>query len=325
MKAPIRVAVTGAAGNIGYSLLWRIASGDCFGHDQPIILQLLEITPVLERLNGVIMELQDSAFGLVHDVVGTDDANVAFADCDAIFLVGSRPRSKDMDRADLVAANGPIFVGQGKAINDNAKKSVKVIVVGNPCNTNCLIANANAPDIPNGNFTAMTRLDQNRAAGQLAKKAGVPVAAVEDVFVWGNHSNQMYPDVVVGKIGGEPVSSRFDTDWIRGDFLQTVATRGKAIIVARGASSAASAANAAVDHMRDWWQGSHGRIVSMALPSEGWYGVPEGLIFSFPCRVSADGVATVVEGLTVDDFAQAKIDKNIADLQEEKAAVSELL
>jgi malate dehydrogenase len=325
MKAPIRVAVTGAAGNIGYSLLWRIASGDCFGHDQPIILQLLEITPVLERLNGVIMELRDSAFGLVHDIVGTDDANVAFGDCDAIFLVGSRPRSKDMDRADLVAANGPIFVGQGKAINDSAKKSVKVIVVGNPCNTNCLIANANAPEIPNGNFSAMTRLDQNRAAGQLAKKAGVPVAAVEDVFVWGNHSNQMYPDVVVGKIAGEPVSSRFDADWIRGEFLQTVATRGKAIILARGASSAASAANAAVDHMRDWWQGSHGRIVSMALPSEGWYGVPEGLIFSFPCRVSPEGVATVVEGLPVDAFAQAKIDKNIADLQGEKAAVSELL
>jgi len=325
MKAPIRVAVTGAAGNIGYSLLWRIASGDCFGPDQPIILQLLEITPVLERLNGVIMELEDSAFGLVHEIIGTDDANLAFRGCEAIFLVGSRPRSKDMDRSDLVAANGPIFVGQGKAINDNAKKSVKVIVVGNPCNTNCLIANANAPDIPNGNFSAMTRLDQNRAAGQLAKKAGVPVAAVEDVFVWGNHSNQMYPDVGVGKIGGEPVSSRFDTDWIRGDFLQTVATRGKAIIVARGASSAASAANAAVDHMRDWWQGSGGRIVSMALPSEGWYGVPEGLIFSFPCRVSSDGVATVVEGLPVDDYARAKIDKNISDLQGEKAAVANLL
>jgi len=325
MKAPIHVAVTGAAGNIGYSLLWRIASGDCFGHDQPIILQLLEITPVLERLNGVIMELEDSAFGLVHGIVGTDDANVAFADCDAIFLVGSRPRSKDMDRADLVAANGPIFVGQGKAINDSAKKSVKVIVVGNPCNTNCLIANANAPDIPNGNFSAMTRLDQNRAAGQLAKKAGVPVAAIEDVFVWGNHSNQMYPDVVVGKIGGESIADRFDTEWIRGEFLQTVATRGKAIIVARGASSAASAANASVDHMRDWWQGSDNRIVSMALPSEGWYGVPEGLIFSFPCRVSADGVATVVEGLPVDAFAQAKIDKNVADLEGEKAAVAGLL
>jgi len=325
MKAPIRVAVTGAAGNIGYSLLWRIASGDCFGHDQPIILQLLEITPVLERLNGVIMELEDSAFGLVHEIIGTDDANVAFKDCDAIFLVGSRPRSKDMDRSDLVAANGPIFVGQGKAINDNAKKSVKVIVVGNPCNTNCLIANANAPDIPNGNFSAMTRLDQNRAAGQLAKKAGVPVAAVSDVYVWGNHSNQMYPDIAVGQIAGEPISARFDTDWIRGEFLQTVATRGKAIIVARGASSAASAANAAVDHMRDWWQGSGGRIVSMALPSEGWYGVPEGLVFSFPCRVSADGVATVVEGLPIDDFAQAKIDKNVADLESEKAAVAELL
>ena len=325
MKAPIRVAVTGAAGNIGYCLLWRIASGDCFGHDQPIILQLLEITPVLERLQGVIMELEDSAFSLVHDIIGTDDANVAFNDCDAIFLVGSRPRSKDMDRSDLVAANGPIFVGQGKAINANAKKSVRVITVGNPCNTNCLIANANAPEIPNSGFSAMTRLDQNRAGGQLAKKAGVPVATVEDVFVWGNHSNTMYPDVVVGKIGGESVSGRFYSEWIRGEFLTTVATRGKAIIVARGASSAASAASASIDHMRDWWQGSSGRIVSMAIPSEGWYGVPKGLIFSFPCRVSADGVITVVEGLPVDAFAQAKIDANIAELESEKAAVSGLL
>ncbi len=325
MKAPIRVAVTGAAGNIGYSLLWRVASGDCFGPDQPIILQLLEITPVLEKLNGVIMELQDSAFSLVHGIVGTDDANVAFKDCDAIFLVGSRPRTKDMDRADLVAANGPIFVGQGKAINDNANKSVRVVVVGNPCNTNALIANANAPDIADAQFTAMTRLDQNRALGQLAKKADVPVAAIEDVFVWGNHSNQMYPDIVVGKMGGESIDGRFETDWIRGEFLQTVSTRGKAIIVARGASSAASAASAAVDHMHDWWQGSDGKIVSMALPSEGWYGVPKGLVFSFPCRVSADGVVTVVEGLPVDEFAQAKIDKNIADLDGEKTAVANLL
>lgn len=323
MKAPIRVAVTGAAGNIGYSLLWRVASGDCFGSDQPVILQLLEIPPAMDRLNGVIMELQDSAFGLVHGIVGTSDPNEAFANCDAIFLVGSRPRTKDMDRADLVKANGPIFVGQGKAINDNAKKSVKVIVVGNPCNTNCLIARANAPDLDDSCFSAMTRLDQNRAAGQLAAKADVPVGQVQDVFIWGNHANTMYPDTSRGTIAGKAID--FDQDWLRGDFLKTVSTRGKAIIVARGASSAASAANAAVDHMRDWWQGSNGRIVSMAIPSKGWYGVPEGLIYSFPVVVDADGNTTVVEGIELDDFGQAKLVENSDALAAEREAVADLL
>lgn len=323
MNAPIRVAVTGAAGNIGYSLLWRIASGDCFGPDQPVILQLLEIPPAMPKLDGVIMELHDSAFGLVHDIVGTDDANVAFKDCDAIFLVGSRPRSKDMDRADLVKANGPIFTGQGKAINDNAKKSVKVIVVGNPCNTNCLIARANAKDLADSCFSAMTRLDQNRAAGQLALKAGKPVGSVKDVFIWGNHADTMYPDTQKGTIGGEPIA--FDSAWLRGEFLETVATRGKAIIVARGASSAASAASAAVDHMRDWWKGTDGRIVSMAIPSQGWYGVPKGLVFSFPVTIDASGTVTVVEGLPIDDFCQSKIDENAAALSEERDAVADLL
>jgi len=323
-NAPIRVAITGAAGNIGYALLWRIASGDCFGKNQPIILQLLEIPPGMQRLDGVIMELRDSAFPLVHDIIGTDNPEVAFNDANAIFLVGSRPRTKDMDRSDLVAANGPIFVGQGKAIEAVASPNVKVITVGNPCNTNALIASANAPNIPNRQFTAMTRLDQNRAVGQLAERAGVPGSKVEDVFIWGNHSNTMYPDPRFAKVDGKSVVELFDNEWLQGAFLDTVATRGKEIIVARGASSAASAASAAVDHMRDWWQGSDGRIVSMALPSEGWYGVPKGLVFSFPCRCE-NGEMIVVEDLSVDEFAQQKIDENVNALLEERDAVSELL
>tara|TARA_B100000902_G_scaffold203064_2_gene193617 strand:+ start:9643 stop:10623 length:981 start_codon:yes stop_codon:yes gene_type:complete len=323
-QAPIRVAVTGAAGNIGYALLWRIASGDCFGSNQPVILQLLEIPPGMQRLEGVIMELRDSAFPLVHDIVGTDNAEVAFNEADAIFLVGSRPRTKDMDRSDLVAANGPIFVGQGKAIDAVASRKVKVITVGNPCNTNALIASANAPSIPPQQFTAMTRLDQNRAVGQMAERAGVPASEVQDVFIWGNHANTMYPDPSMATVGGQSATEVFDEEWLQGEFLNTVSTRGKAIIMARGASSAASAASAAVDHMRDWWQGSAGRIVSVALPSEGWYGVPEGIVFSFPCRCEG-GEVTVVEGLTVDTFAQAKIDENVAALLGEREAVSDLL
>jgi len=323
-KSPIRVAITGAAGNIGYALLWRIASGDCFGDKQPLILQLLEIPPGMQRLDGVIMELRDSAFPLVHDIIGTDDPEVAFNDADAIFLVGSRPRTKDMDRADLVAANGPIFVGQGKAIDASASPNVKVITVGNPCNTNALIASANAPTIPNKQFTAMTRLDQNRAVGQIAEQVGVPASEVSDVFIWGNHSNTMYPDPRFGKVNNKPVTDLLDSNWLQGKFLDTVATRGKAIIVARGASSAASAASAAVDHMRDWWQGSDGRIVSMALPSEGWYDVPEGLVFSFPCRCK-NGEIIVVEDLSIDEFAQKKINENVQALIEEREAVSELL
>jgi len=324
MKPAIRVAVTGAAGNIGYSLLWRIASGDCFGADQPIRLQLLEITPALERLQGVIMELEDSAFPLVQSIEGTDDPAVAFSGADAVFLVGSRPRTKDMDRADLVAANGPIFVGQGKALNEHASRGVKVVTVGNPCNTNCLIAQANAPGLDPSQFSAMTRLDQNRAAAQLAKKAGVTVAEVQDVFIWGNHSDRMVPDVRLARVAGEPALERFDAAWLKGPFTQTVATRGKAVIVARGASSAASAASAAVDHMRDWWNGSQGRIVSMAIPSRGWYGVPEGLIFSFPVRV-VDGRVEVVEGLELDDDTRRGLQANVEELQAERAAVADLL
>ena len=320
----IRVAVTGAAGNIGYALLWRIASGDCFGKEQPVILQLLEIPPGMQRLEGVRMELRDSAFPLVHDIICTDDANVAFQGADAIFLVGSRPRTKDMDRSDLVAANGPIFVGQGKAIDEVASKNVKVITVGNPCNTNALIANANSPSIPSRQFTAMTRLDQNRAVGQMAERSGVPASKIHDVFIWGNHANTMYPDPRFATVDGRRATDVFDSDWLKGEFLDTVATRGKAVIVARGASSAASAASAAIDHMRDWWQGSNGRIVSMALPSEGWYGVPEGLVFSFPCRCQ-NGQIEVVQDLPIDSFAQSKIDENVAVLMEERQAVTGLL
>lgn len=324
MKSPIRVAVTGAAGNIGYALLWRIASGDCFGADQPVILQLLEVTPALGRLDGTVMELIDSAFPLVHGVVATDDAEVAFHDAAAIFLVGSRPRSKDMDRADLVQANGPIFVGQGQAIAKVSRKDVKVITVGNPCNTNCMIAQANAKGLSPRQFTAMTRLDQNRAVGQLAIKLNTVAAAVQDVFIWGNHSNTMYPDVRLGSVNGEKLSEKVDETWLNSEFEKIVGGRGKAIIEARGASSAASAANAAVDHMRDWWQGSHGRIVSMALPSEGWYGVPEGLVFSFPCR-TANGQIEVITDLPLTDHVKAMIKRNVDDLEVERVAVANLL
>ena len=325
MKAPIRVAVTGAAGNIGYSLLWNVASGNCFGADQPVILQLLEITPALEKLQGTIMELQDSAFPLVHDIVGTDDVDKAFGDADAVFLVGSRPRTKDMNRADLFTANGPIFVGQGKAIAAGAKKSVRVLTVGNPCNTNCLIARANAKNLPNSAFSAMTRLDQNRAVAQVAAKVGVAPGAVRDVFIWGNHSDTMCPDLQLATVNGERVAPRLPQDWVRGAFRQTVATRGKAIIVARGSSSAASAASAAVDHMRDWWLGTNGRVVSMAIPSEGWYGVPEGLVYSFPVRVDAAGRIEVVTGLDIDAYIQAGIDENVAALQDERSNITNLL
>lgn len=323
MPAPLKVAITGAAGNIGYSLLWRIASGDCFGVDQPIHLSLLEITPALDKLQGVIMELQDSAFPLVTAIDGTDDAAAAFKDADAVFLVGSRPRGPGMDRADLISANGRIFVGQGQALN-GAKPTVKVITVGNPCNTNCLVAAHHAPDIANTQFTAMTRLDQNRAVGQLAVAKGVAASAVQDVFIWGNHADTMYPDVRFATLGGAPVADQFDDAWLKGEFLTTVATRGKAIITARGASSAASAASAAVDHMRDWHLGSGGRIVSMAVVSEGWYGVPKGLVYSFPVRCEG-GRYTVVEDLPLDDFATAKIAENVAALTEERDAVADLL
>lgn len=324
MPAPIRVAVTGAAGNIGYSLLWRIASGSCFGADQPVILQLLEIPQGMDKLQGVVMELRDSAFPLVQDIIATDDAKIAFKGANAVFLVGSRPRSAGMDRADLVAANGPIFVGQGEALSASAADDVKIVVVGNPCNTNALIACANAANIPDERFTAMTRLDHNRALGELSRESGTAVADIDGVAIWGNHADTMYPDVTRATVGGKPSADVFSTEWLRGEFLKTVATRGKAIINARGASSAASAASAAVDHMRDWFLGTDGKVVSMAVPSKGWYGVPEGLIFSFPVTV-ANGEYTVIEDWPLDDFAKAKIKENVEALLGEREAVANLL
>ena len=325
MNDPIRVAVTGAAGNIGYALLFRIASGDCFGKDQPVILQLLEIPPAMKALEGVVMELNDAAFPLLHGIETSDDANVAFRGANQVFLVGSKPRSKGMLRADLVRTNGPIFTGQGRALNDNAADDVRVVVVGNPCNTNALIAMHSAPDIPRERFTAMTRLDQNRAVSQLATKAGVTAGSVGRMAIYGNHGPSMFADFFHAEIDGQPVTSKLDEAWLKEVFLGTVAKRGKAIIDARGASSAASAASAAIDHMATWWKGTaDGEWASMAVPSKGEYGVPEGLIFSYPVTVR-DGVYTVVEGIEHSDFAKQKLQATIDELVGEREAVADLL
>ena len=325
MKAPIRVAVTGAAGNIGYALLFRLASGSCFGDDQPIILQLLEIPPGMGALEGVVMELQDAAFPLVHGIEMSDDPLVAFKDADAAILVGSRPRTKDMDRSDLIKINGPIFTGQGAALNAVASRDVKVLVVGNPCNTNALIACHSAPDLPDAQFHAMTRLDENRAKAQLARKLGVTAGQICRMGIWGNHSNTMFPDFYHAAVDRSPVMDGVGEDWLQGEFLQTVSTRGKAIILARGASSAASAASAAVDHMRTWWTGTpEGDWTSMAVPSDGSYGVPTGLIFSFPCTVTG-GVASIVQGIEHNEYAQDKIRASADELASERVAVADLL
>lgn len=325
MKAPIRVAVTGAAGNIGYALLFRIASGDCFGKDQPVILQLLEVTPSMSKLEGVVMELLDCAFPLLQGVEISDDPNVAFKGANQCFLVGSRPRGPGMERSDLLKVNGAIFTAQGKAINDNAAADVRVCVVGNPCNTNALIAMHSAPNIPADRFTAMTRLDQNRAASQLAAKLGKPVTSIKNLVVWGNHSPTMFADYLHATVDGVPVVDLIDAEWLSTTFIQTVAQRGKAIIDARGQSSAASAAGAAIDHMATWFHGTApGEWASVAIPSQGWYGVPKGLMFSFPVTIK-DGVFTVVEGLKHGAFAQGKIDVTTRELEEERAAIADLL
>ena len=325
MTTPIRVAVTGAAGNIGYALLFRLASGDCFGKDQPIILQLLEITPAMGALEGVAMELNDAAFPLVHGIELSDDPNVAFQGANQAFLVGSKPRKAGMVRADLIRTNGPIFTGQGRAINDNAADDVRVVVVGNPCNTNALIAMHSAPDVPRERFTAMTRLDQNRAISQLAGKLGVTAGAIQRMSIWGNHSPTMFPDYFHALVNGEAIPSKVDAEWLKNDFLKTVSTRGKAIINARGQSSAASAASAAIDHMASWWHGTaEGECVSMGIPSDGSYGVPEGLIFSFPVTVS-NGVYSIVQGIEHNDFAQQKIKATADELLTEREAVADLL
>lgn len=325
MKAPLKVAVTGAAGNIGYALLFRIASGDCFGKDQPVILQLLEIPPAMGALEGVVMELNDCAFPLLHGIVATDDPKVAFDGAQQVFLVGSKPRGPGMLRSDLVRTNGPIFTGTGAALNAVAASDVRVVVVGNPCNTNALIAMNAATDIPNERFTAMTRLDQNRAVSQLAAKVGVTAGAVTKMSIYGNHGPSMFADYFHAEIDGALVTSLIDEAWLKDVFLQTVSGRGKAIIDARGASSAASAAGAAIDHMATWWNGTaEGEWASMAVPSKGEYGVPEGLIFSFPVTIK-DGTYTVVEGIEHGAFSQEKIAATIQELAEEREAVADLL
>jgi len=324
-KSPVRVTVTGGAGQIGYALLFRIASGQMLGPDQPVVLQLLEITPALGALDGVHMELDDCAFPLLEGVVKTDDANVAFADSDYALLVGAMPRKDGMERADLLQANGGIFGPQGKAINDQASRGIKVLVVGNPANTNSLIAQASAPDINPARFTAMTRLDHNRASTQVAQKLGVAVSDVKKMTIWGNHSATQYPDLFHCEVNGQSAADAVnDQAWLEDDFIPTVQKRGAAIIKARGASSAASAANAAIDHMHDWVLGSpDGDWVSMAIPSDGSYDVPEGIISSFPVTC-ANGEYSIVQGLDIDDFSRSKIDASATELVEERDTVRSL-
>jgi malate dehydrogenase len=325
VKTPVRVAVTGAAGQIGYSLLFRIASGQMLGDDQPVILQLLDITPAMDALKGVAMELDDCAFPLLSDIVRTDDPNEAFGDVSYALLVGARPRSKGMERKDLLEANGGIFKPQGKALSDNAASDVKILVVGNPANTNALIAMNNAPNIPNERFTAMTRLDHNRAIAQLAAKTGTTVSDITKMTIWGNHSATQYPDLFHAEVKGQNAAALVnDQAWLENDFIPTVQQRGAAIIEARGLSSAASAANAAIDHMRTWALGSaNGDWVSMAIPSDGSYGVAEGIISSFPVTC-ANGKYEIVQGLDIDDFSRGRIDASVAELVEERDGVKEL-
>ena len=325
MTTPVRVAVTGAAGQIGYSLLFRIASGAMLGPDTPVILQLLEITPALGALEGVKMELDDCAFAPLVDVVCTDKADVAFGDADVALLVGAMPRKDGMERSDLLSANGGIFKPQGQAIAANARKDVKVLVVGNPANTNALIAMNNAAGLDPRRFTAMTRLDHNRAVTQLAQRVGRPVTSVKKMTIWGNHSTTQYPDLFRCEVNGKNAAQMVnDQAWLDGEFIPTVAKRGAAIIKARGSSSAASAANAAIDHIRSWSSGTpEGDWVSMAVPSDGSYGVPEGLISSFPC-VCKGGDYSIVQGLEIDDYSRGKIDASVAELVEERDAVRAL-
>jgi len=325
MKAPVRVAVTGAAGQISYSLLFRIASGDMLGKDQPVILQLLEIPPALEALKGVAMELEDCAFPLVDGIVQTDDAKVAFKDADYALLVGARPRGPGMERKDLLEANAAIFSAQGQAINEVASRDIKVLVVGNPANTNALIAQRNAPDIDPRQFTAMTRLDHNRAMAQLGNKLGKSINDVKKMTIWGNHSSTQYPDLHHCEVDGKPAIDQVEQDWYENDYIPTVQQRGAAIIKARGASSAASAANAAVDHMRSWALGSDdGDWVSMGIYSDGSYGIQEGLIYSYPC-VCKNGDWEIVQGLDVNDFSRERMTATETELAEERDAVKHLL
>jgi len=324
-KAPIRVAVTGAAGQIGYSLLFRIASGEMLGKDQPVILQLLEITASLSALKGVVMELEDCAFPLLAGVIQSDDPKVAFKDAQVALLVGARPRSKGMERKDLLEANGAIFTVQGRALNEVAARDVKVLVVGNPANTNALIAMNSAPNLPRANFTAMLRLDHNRALSQLSTRTGKAVSEIEKMAVWGNHSPTMYPDIRFTTIGGQSaVTLVNDQTWYRDTFIPTVGKRGAAIIEARGLSSAASAANAAIDHIRDWSLGTNGKWVTMGICSDGSYGIPEGIIYGFPCTC-ANGKYEMVKGLDIDSFSRERMNLTLKELQEERDGIKHLI
>ena len=325
MKPPVRVTITGAAGQIGYQLAFRIASGQMLGADQPVILQLLEIPPALPALQGVEMELSDCAFSTLAGIVATDDPDVAFKGSDYALLVGARPRGPGMERKDLLQANAAIFSVQGKAINAHAGRNIKVLVVGNPANTNALIASSNAPDIDPANFTAMTRLDHNRALAQLAIKTKSHVNDIRCMTIWGNHSATQYPDISHASIAGKKATAAVDQKWLRDEFIPVVQQRGAAIIKARGASSAASAASAAIDHMRDWVLGTpDGDWVSMAIPADGSYGIEPGIIYSYPVRC-AGGHYKIVQGLNIDDFSRARMDATEAELREERAAIEELL
>ncbi len=325
MKAPVRVTITGAAGQIGYQLAFRIASGQMLGNDQPVILQLLEIPPALPALHGVVMELNDCAFPTLAGIVATDDPDAAFENSDYALLVGARPRGPGMERKDLLEANAAIFSVQGKAMNDHASRDIKVLVVGNPANTNSLIAQANAPDLNPHNFTAMTRLDHNRAMAQLAAKTDSHVNDIKCMTIWGNHSATQYPDINQATVGGEAASELVDQDWLADEFIPVVQQRGAAIIKARGTSSAASAASAAIDHMHDWALGTpDGDWVSMAIPADGSYGIEPGIIYSYPVRCSG-GDYEIVQGLSVDDFSRGRMDATETELREERAAIEELL
>ena len=325
MKQPVRIAVTGAAGQIGYALLFRIASGDMLGKDQPVILQLLEIPPAMKALEGVVMELNDGAFPLLHGIETSSDAGEAFRDAEYALLVGSRPRGPGMERNDLLQANGAIFTSQGKALNDHASRDVKVLVVGNPANTNALIAMRNAPDLSPDNFSAMTRLDHNRAISQLAAKTGAANASIRKMVIWGNHSSTQVPDVAQATVDGRPATELVDEAWVEETFIPTVQKRGAAIIEARGASSAASAASAAIDHMRDWALGTPaGDWTSMAILSQGAYGAPEGVVYSFPVTIQ-NGRPTIVEGLEPSDEVRRRMEATGRELLEERSAVEDLL
>ena len=327
MKKPLRVAVTGAAGQIGYSLLYRIGAGDLLGRDQPVILQLLELPldKAQAALKGVMMEVEDCAFPLIHGMAGTADPEAAFKDADVALLVGARPRGPGMERKDLLLENAKIFVAQGKALDKVASRDIKVLVVGNPANTNAYIAMKSAPSLPKKNFTAMLRLDHNRALSQLAAKSGKPVDAIEKLTVWGNHSPTMYPDYRFATVNGQSLKALInDEDWNRNVFLPTVGKRGAAIIEARGLSSAASAANAAIDHVRDWLSGSNGKWVTMGVPSDGSYGIPQDVMYGVPVT-TANGEYSRVAGLEIDAFSRQKMDATLKELEEERAAVASLL